>query len=121
MLRSSVYAGSYHLFYCVYGAKGFLESGRMKSEAGKIYIEGKDKTARKIKCSNIDPNAPKEAKSGGHGTSEYYLIQDFINCIDKNTKPPIDITRALEMTIPGIIAHEAAMKGNVWLDVPHFS
>ena len=121
LLRSSVYSGPYHLFYSVYGTKGFVESGRGgNNKKGKIYVEGKDELARRIDCSITDPNAPEEARKGGHGTSEYFLIRDFINCIDNNTEPKIDITKALEMTVPGIIAHKAAMKGNVWLDVPHF-
>ena len=122
LLRSSVYSGPYHLSYKIYGTSGFMESGRGEhNKEGKIYIEQKDEFARNIDCSIVDPNAPEEAKKGGHGTSEYFLIRDFIECIDKDTNPPIDIVKALEMTIPGIIAHEAAMKGNVWLDVPHFS
>ena len=55
---------------------------------------------------------------GGHGTSEYYLAQDFIDAIVNNKTPAIDLLKAMDMTVPGIIAHEAAMKGNVWLDVP---
>lgn len=119
ILRSSVYAGPYQLNYVVYGTKGFLEGGRA-SENGKIYFEGQDKTPREMRCTIADPNAPEEAKKGGHGTSEYYLVRDFINSIDNDTRPPIDIVKALEITMPGIIAHEAAMRGNAWLDVPHF-
>ena len=25
-----------------------------------------------------------------------------------------------KLTLPGIVAHEAAVQGNVWLDVPNF-
>ena len=56
----------------------------------------------------------------GHGTSEYYLVRDFVEAIVNDKKPPIDVVKAIDMTIPGIVAHEAAMKGEVWLDVPHF-
>jgi len=67
-----------------------------------------------------DPNAPEEALRGGHGTSEYYMVRDFIGAIEQNTRPPIDVARALDFTIPGIIAHESAMQGGKWLDVPLF-
>jgi predicted dehydrogenase len=119
LLRSQVYAGPYQLNYVVYGTKGFLESGR-GSEIGRIYVEGEDKVPREFKCTWEDPGAPEEAKKGGHGTSEYYLVNDFVDSIDKNVNPPIDIVKALEITAPGLIAHEAAMKGGIWLDVPHF-
>jgi predicted dehydrogenase len=120
VLRSSVYAGPYQLNYVVYGTKGFLESGR-GSENGKMYIEGQDEVPREMKCPISDPRAPEAAKRGGHGTSEYHLVADLINAIDEDKSPPIDVVKALEITVPGIIAHEAAMRGNIWLDVPHFA
>ena len=36
-------------------------------------------------------------------------------------KPVIDVARAMDFTVPGIIAHESAMQGGTWLDVPLFS
>ncbi|NLY98848.1 MAG: hypothetical protein GX082_15780 [Clostridiaceae bacterium] len=55
---------------------------------------------------------------GGHGSSEFYLVEDFLDAIEFDKTPAIDVVRGLEMTVPGIIAHEAAMEGNVWKDVP---
>jgi predicted dehydrogenase len=109
-------------FFSFYGTKGWVESGRVMNDTtrGLLYIEGEDESAREIDWAFADPNVPKEARKGGHGTSEYYLIRDFIDAIDNDTEPPINAVRAADMTIPGLIAHEAAMKGNVWLDVPHF-
>jgi len=46
------------------------------------------------------------------------MIRDFINAVENNTRPPIDVIRATEWTIPGIIAHQSAMKGGEWMDVP---
>jgi predicted dehydrogenase len=111
------------VYYSIYGTKGCVENGRSaawESSKGILYIEGEDKVAREIDCEISDPNLPNEAKKGGHGTSEYYLIRDFINAIDNDMEPPINAVRAADITLPGLIAHEAAMKGNVWLDVPHF-
>ena len=64
--------------------------------------------------------APEEAKLGGHGTSEYYMIRDFLEAIEKGTRPPIDVMRSMDFTIPGIIAHESAMSDGNWRDVPQF-
>ena len=30
------------------------------------------------------------------------------------------VDRAAELTLPGLVAHEAAIQEHVWLDVPHF-
>ena len=73
-----------------------------------------------ISITTSDPNAPEEARLGGHGTSEYYLVRDFLNSILNDTKPPIDVVRAMDMSVPGLIAHEAAMEGGVWKEIPLF-
>lgn len=120
VLRSSVASRRPPLcHYALYGTQGCMENGLKEYDnEGLSYFEKEDEEAKPMKCVSSDPGAPEEAKAGGHGTSEYYLIKDFIESIENDTTPPIDILKAMDMTVPGIIAHEAAMKGNVWLDVP---
>ena len=48
-------------------------------------------------------------------------MRDFLRAIEEDTTPPIDIVRGMDMTVPGLIAHEAAMKGGVWMDVPRIT
>ena len=71
-------------------------------------------------CPIVDPDAPEDAKRGGHGTSEYYMIRDFLDAIEEGIRPPIDVIRSMDFTVPGIIAHESAMRGGEWMDVPVF-
>lgn len=122
VLRSSVATRKTPLCaYSVYGTKGMVETGRTSyTNTGLRYIEGEDEKCVPIDISPADPNAPEEAKLGGHGTSEYYLVRDFLDSIIYDKKPGVDIVRALDMSVPGFIAHEAAMKGGVWLDIPLF-
>ncbi len=108
------------VYYSVYGTRGFLENDRTGAEViGHRYFEGFDAETVPMNCYQTRLDAPDYAK-GGHGTSDYYLSEAFLDCIEFDTKPPIDVDRAMEWTLPGIIAHEAAVRGNVWLDVPHF-
>ena len=109
--------------YSIYGTKGSLESAREAYDGvGYRYFDGIDpEEGRRIGVSCYDPDAPEITKAGGHGTSEYYLINDFLNSIKADITPPIDIVKGMDMTVPGIIAHEAAKKGGIWLDVPRIT
>ncbi|MCK9266587.1 Gfo/Idh/MocA family oxidoreductase [bacterium] len=118
ILRSQVPASPHFVWYSLYGTEGHLENKRPQGE-GFLYVNGETPPNGKIITSEVvDPNAPEEAKKGGHGTSEYFMIRDFINALNNNTTPPIDVIKATEWTIPGLIAHQSAMKGGEWLDVP---
>ena len=46
------------------------------------------------------------------------MIRDFVSALENRAKPPIDVVRAVNFTLPGILAHKAAMSGGTWLDVP---
>jgi len=108
------------VYYSVYGTKGFLENSRQGgSFVGHRYFEGIDKTTVPMDCYQAEPEAPKIAH-GGHGTSDFYIAQDFLDCIEFDREPILNADRAAEITLPGLIAHEAAVKGNVWMDVPKF-
>ena len=123
ILRRQTPVRTHMVYYNLYGTKGSVENGRL-GEGGVCYIPdemGEEKNAETMKYSTVDPDAPEEAKSGGHGASEYYMIRDFIEAVKNGTRPPLDVMRAADFTIPGIIAHEAAMKGGVWMDVPVFN
>lgn len=108
------------VYYSVYGTKGFLENTRHGGETvGNRYFEGIDKRTVPMNCYQTEPEAPDYAK-GGHGTSDFYISQAFLDCIEFDREPILNADRAAELTLPGLVAHEAAVQGNVWLDVPHF-
>lgn len=109
--------------YSIIGTKGFLEGSRTSYEGiGRRYFADQDPVeGYAITVNRDDRDAPQEYRAGGHGTCEYYLVEDFLKSIKNDTTPPIDIVRAMDMTVPGLIAHEAAKKGGVWLDVPRIT
>ena len=114
---------SHMVWYSLYGTEGFIEAGREGGgQTTGLYYAAAEMTrqqgAQPYPCPTSDPSAPADAKAGGHGTSEYYMVRDFLAAIETNTQPAIDAVRAAEFTVPGILAHESAMKGGVWLDVP---
>lgn len=109
-------------YYSLYGTKGMLENDRTGGwgdEMGKLYIEGEMDAYQVIDCPRADPQATADQLRGGHGSSEYYLVRDFIEAVKNNARPPIDVIRATDFTVPGICAHEAALS-DAWIDVPLF-
>lgn len=124
VLRSSVLPREPALgWYALYGTKGFVENGRGRDTTGALYLAGEmspEEGARALDCPLSDPAAPSGAASGGHGTAEYYMIRDFIEALVGKRQPSIDVARAMDFTVPGICAHQAAEGGGVWVDVPDF-
>jgi predicted dehydrogenase len=128
MLRSQVALREPPMhWYVLYGTKGSVESSRGRERDGKLFIEEEMSLNPRyggyqvIDCPEADPQAPPEAFGGGHGTIEYYLVRDFIDTLENGSlRPPIDVIKAMDMTVPGIYAHQAAMSGSGWVDVPLF-
>lgn len=56
----------------------------------------------------------------GHGGSWTFIVHEFIDSLVKGRKPAIDIYEALAQTVPGIIAHQSALKGGELLKVPQY-
>jgi len=56
----------------------------------------------------------------GHGGSSCFLSNEFINAILEDRSPATDIYYALAVNVPGIIAHQSALRGGVQLEVPKF-
>ncbi len=98
------------------GAGG--ETGRIRGQKGSYYgkYEGLEKNLPDIKRPPLPPGVDK----GSHGGSHGYLMNEFVTAILENRKPLVDITRALNMTVAGIVAHESAMKGGELKKIPQF-
>ncbi|MGQ9731935.1 MAG: Gfo/Idh/MocA family protein [Candidatus Zipacnadales bacterium] len=123
LLRSSVMPRKPPIhFYALHGTRGYVETDRGGPVGpGRLYIEGEMDRDREIPVPLSDPSLPPSARAGGHGTAEYCLVQDFLGALERGEKPRIDEVRAMDMTVPGLIAHESAMRNGAWLDVPCFA
>jgi len=58
--------------------------------------------------------------NSAHGGSHCFITNEFINSITNNRKPEIDIYEALAFTVPGLIAHQSALKDGETLKIPEF-
>lgn len=66
------------------------------------------------------PALPPGVPEGGHGGSHGNLMHEFISAILEDREPLVNIYEALAMTIPGLVAHESALKDGERLKIPQY-
>jgi predicted dehydrogenase len=108
-------------YYTLQGTKGFVETDRMGPTEGLLYVQGEMERAQKFPVSFVDESLPEAARSGGHGTAEYGVLQDFLKALETGTKSPLNEVRAMDLCVPGLIAEASAEQGGVWMEVPSFA
>jgi len=111
-----------HIFLSIYGTKGCLDGKRWDKDEFKGYFEDIPNLHGMVRypLDSDHTNVPPGARLGGHGTSEYFMVRDFVDCIVNDTKPAIDIYDAMDFTVPGLCAHISAESGAKPVDVPDF-
>lgn len=94
------------------------ETGRNRGEKGSFYnnYEGSTKDLPDLNR----PPLPPGLAPGGHGGSHGYLTNEFITAILQDRKPLVDIVAALNLTVPGIIAHQSALRDGERMKIPQF-
>jgi len=64
---------------------------------------------------------PESMRHGsGHGGSAVFISAEFVNALLEERDPAIDLYESLAMTVPGIVAHQSALKGGEQMIVPQF-
>ncbi|MGA2501756.1 MAG: Gfo/Idh/MocA family oxidoreductase [Tepidisphaeraceae bacterium] len=59
--------------------------------------------------------------ASGHEGSHTFLTHEFIDALVHNRRPAVDVFEALAYTIPGIIAHQSALKKGQLVKIPQFA
>jgi len=96
-----------------------VETGRVFGERG--WMEGTTYRGAAKKLPDISrPVLPPGVPAGGHGGSHGQLSHEFITAILQDREPLVNVYEALAMTVPGIIAHQSALKDGETLDVPQY-
>jgi predicted dehydrogenase len=95
------------------------EMGRVRGQKGSLY--GKYDGLEKDLPLTTRPPLPPKVEPGGHGGSHGYLMNEFVSAILQDRKPLVDIAKALNMTVSGIVAHQSALKNGELLKIPQYS
>lgn len=56
----------------------------------------------------------------GHGGSHTFIAHEFIQSLVQQRRPQVDIAAALNFTVPGIVAHQSALKDGELIKIPQF-
>ena len=94
------------------------ESGRVRGQKGSFYdkYQGIEENLPDLSRPPLPPGVP----AGGHGGSHGYLMNEFVISVIQDRKPLVDIAMALNMTVPGIVAHQSALKDGEWMKIPQY-
>lgn len=96
-----------------------LKNGTMDPNRDPIsvkYIEGFAAIQDRSRLPKTMRNTPKFS----HYNSHPFLVDDFVRAVMTGKLPPNNAWEAARYMIPGLIAHESALKGGILLDIPDF-
>jgi predicted dehydrogenase len=118
-------------YYALQGTTGSYEAWRGHGDTSKVWLADEHEPslfhspaqwhALEEQAARHIPDrlaAPPEARLGGHGTSEYWLLRDFLAAARGEIAVPIDVYAGLDYTLPGIMALDSAATGGAPLAVP---
>ncbi|MCH5378004.1 MAG: Gfo/Idh/MocA family oxidoreductase [Planctomycetes bacterium] len=95
------------------------ERGRVFGDRGWMDEQGYHGEVKELP--NTDrPPLPPGVPSGGHGGSHGHLSHEFVSALLEDRQPLVNIYEALAMTVPGIVAHQSALKHGELLPVPQY-
>ena len=58
--------------------------------------------------------------TSGHEGSHTFLTHEFIDALVHSRRPTVDVYEALAYTVPGVVAHQSALKHGELLKIPQF-
>lgn len=111
--------GASRMLMCMGIQDLIVERGRVFGERGRM--DGTEYHGVMRELPDISrPALPTGMAAGGHGGSHGPLANEFITSILEDRQPAVNVYEALAMTVPGIIAHQSALKDGEALKIPQF-
>jgi predicted dehydrogenase len=94
------------------------EMGRVRGQKGSFFgkYDGLEKALPPTRRPPLPPGVP----TGGHGGSHGHLMNEFVAAILLSRQPLVNIAMALNLTVPGIVAHSSALKDGESMKIPQY-
>ncbi len=109
------YASCNHSFR-IFGTRGLIENDRNQTTA-KAHSFANLHDVPGTFINKIDIPIVEDDENG-HGGADKNMFDDFIRCIVNGEKPKFDVDKGIEMSLPGILAHESALNGGAPIEIP---
>lgn len=106
--------------YRIIGTKGSIETTRLKN-IGDAYSYASfddvpDSFWNKIEIP-ITISHPGDGENG-HGGADKRMILDFADCILDDREPRLNVDKAIQFSLPGVLAHDSAVLGGAMIEMP---
>jgi len=112
------------------GTTGVYEAPRHVGDTHRVYLAGAGADRRGKEWRPLSDfaqeylpryweGAPAE-KGEVYGGSDYHVLRAFVDCVLNDAEPPIDVYRALDFTVPGLLSEVSVKQGGAPVDVPDF-
>jgi predicted dehydrogenase len=90
-------------------------------DAGFVRSKTKPETYEQVEWYLTDMLPEPLRHTSGHHGSHSFLTHEFISALKENRAPTVNVYEALSYTVPGIIAHQSALKDGETMKVPQFN
>lgn len=93
-----------------------------KKREGMELVTAQDGTHLGVSPLHPVERLPKEfiGLPNGHAGSHQFLVDDFVKACSEEKIPPNNVWQAARYAIPGIVAHESAVRGGSLMGIPDF-
>ncbi|MBS1825853.1 MAG: Gfo/Idh/MocA family oxidoreductase [Acidobacteria bacterium] len=81
------------------------------------YPEGKVERLKFEEAAHFEKLPEPMRVKSGHGNSHSFLTHEFVSAIREDRQPSVNIYEAIAYTLPGIVAHQSALKGGVTMKI----
>jgi predicted dehydrogenase len=109
------------------GTEGCFESARGPGEKHRIWLASRSADPHTwLDLDELDEEflppawraAGEAAKEAGHGGSDFFVIQEFVDALQGNRPPEIGVHEAMDMTLPGLFSQQSIQNDGTWIEVP---
>jgi predicted dehydrogenase len=114
------------------GIAGAYEGPREQSDDHRIWLErehqgGQAPRTWRSLWDHADAYVPDEwravtpeVRAAGHGGTDFFCVRAFVRAVLDNKPVPIDVYRAMDYTVPGLISEQSILHDGAPLPVPDF-